>query len=307
MIKMEYPLLLYIVFFHFFIGPLISQPALEKDLDLGKGASQKSSPERVDMLNHLLAKLERQDSDVTVVKGYSDHFTSSIDESTAVFTNENDKKGTKKSTTKNPHDVLKHAKGLLKQTKVEAVDKTANLNSENNSQNLTENKKRTESDVESLDANSAELASNKSVHTKHEVSESKIPSNLGFEAQSQDKQKTDPSDLKSTENIQKSRGSNQNNISQIQNTTNLKASDVQNSPQTCSTDEGVDTDESNDLEFDDESQKSSSDSESTRSMLIKLQKILLVVAGVTFLCILIYSIYYINLIRSIYSKERVVK
>ena len=42
-----------------------------------------------------------------------------------------------------------------------------------------------------------------------------------------------------------------------------------------------------------------------RSELIQMQKVLLVLAGVTCLCILIYSIYYVNEVRKIYSKERI--
>lgn len=46
--------------------------------------------------------------------------------------------------------------------------------------------------------------------------------------------------------------------------------------------------------------------EDLKSLLIQLQKVLLVLAGVTFVCILIYATYYVNMIKSIYAKDRVV-
>lgn len=46
--------------------------------------------------------------------------------------------------------------------------------------------------------------------------------------------------------------------------------------------------------------------ENLRSILTQLQMILLFIAGVTFLCILIYAVYYINLIRKIYTDKELV-
>ena len=49
------------------------------------------------------------------------------------------------------------------------------------------------------------------------------------------------------------------------------------------------------------------DFEQYHDILCNMQTVLLVAAAVTFLCILLDSIYYINLIREIYSKERITK
>lgn len=49
------------------------------------------------------------------------------------------------------------------------------------------------------------------------------------------------------------------------------------------------------------------DLEHMKNILVKMQSVLLVSAGLTFTCILMYSVYYINLIRKIYSKNRVTK
>lgn len=46
--------------------------------------------------------------------------------------------------------------------------------------------------------------------------------------------------------------------------------------------------------------------ENLRSILAQLQMILLFIAGGTFLCILIYAVYYINLIRKIYTDKELV-
>lgn len=57
-----------------------------------------------------------------------------------------------------------------------------------------------------------------------------------------------------------------------------------------------------DSDIDDENNVNE-DLENLRSILIILQKILLLVAVITFLFIVIYSAYYINILRKIYSKD----